>query len=305
MAPSSSDQDGPSPEPRYDQGTSAFLSLRDRIMSTFGRGGGGGTGAPPPDPSTLRPMTDAEKRDWIRGLEPLERKLGYLAAAYVAIFVVAWTLPHSISPYYVHLTGSVCGDHHKSCTKNYEGYEQLFLAIEAILVAALAGAAYFKKRSLLAFLSLMGAFALSTGNSVLFGLPILVYAGWLFMRSWRVQRYGSPNAKVAAAQAAEQRRTGVKPPGAFSIFRRRPAAASTAVSTPRSASSSGGGAGGSRSVPEASKRYTPKKAKPVEAKSRYKDAKASAAKAKSGAAKAKTGAAKPAGSKAGRSKAGS
>ncbi len=102
-----------------------------------------------------------------------------------------------------------------------------------------------RRRTLLAFdLFLVGfAFTLFIG---LIGFLFILLGGWLLLRAWRINRYGTTSGKVIARQAAERRATkggggrGASPKGK---------AASKAPSS-----------SGERKPPTASKRYTPKSA---------------------------------------------
>jgi hypothetical protein len=242
--------------PNYDQGTQAVLSLRERLTSTFLK---------PPKPAPEagkvrdRPMTDDEKRAWIRGLEPVERKWGFLLSAYAALVALYLNLPDIVSKHYVY---EKVGNRHEWVLTNRSAL--LLLIVQLVLAAGIAAAAYFRKRPILGFFLLISAFA-----SNVLGIPMLILAGWIFMRSWRVQRYGSTEAKVAAKASAERRaakKRGEKVPGVFSKATSSSAvdADSTVMSGPRRAS-------------EASKRYTPPKKRTPPAKSPAKGSSAKSA----------------------------
>jgi hypothetical protein len=252
----------------YDQGTQAVLSLRDRLSKTFLK-------PPKPAPEAEkvrdRPMTDDEKRAWIRGLEPVERKWGFLLSAYAALVALYLNLPDIVSKHYVY---EKVGNRHEWVLTNRSAL--LLLIVQLVLAAGIAAAAYFRKRPILGFFLLISAFA-----SNVLGIPMLILAGWIFMRSWRVQRYGSTEAKVAAKASAERReakKRGEKVPGLFSK------ASSTSSSTVDASSTV---ASGPRRASEASKRYTPPKPKKAEPKKRTPPAKSPAkgSSAKSSSAK--------------------
>jgi len=97
-----------------------------------------------------------------------------------------------------------------------------------------------RKRTLVAFcLFLLGfAFTLFIG---LVGFAFILIGGWLMLRAWRLNKYGTTNARAIARQTAERRsgrdRSGTAKPKA-------------SAKTPSTA--------GTRRPPTASKRYTPK-----------------------------------------------
>jgi hypothetical protein len=111
----------------------------------------------------------------------------------------------------------------------------------AILLLCVIGflALWKRKRTVVAFdFFLVGfAFTLFIG---LIGFAFILLGGWLMLRAWRLNKYGTTSAR-AIAQEAKTRPRG----------RDRKAAASTGKKTTTSSS-------GARKPPTASKRYTPK-----------------------------------------------
>jgi hypothetical protein len=108
-----------------------------------------------------------------------------------------------------------------------------------LILCAIGFAALWKrKRTLVAFdLFLVGfAFTLFVG---LIGFAFILLGGWLMLRAWRLNKYGTTNSKAIAREAA------TRPRG-----RARKEAAKTSSKTATSP--------GSRKPPTASKRYTPK-----------------------------------------------
>ena len=95
-----------------------------------------------------------------------------------------------------------------------------------------------RKRTLVAFsLFLLGfAFTVFIG---LAGFIFILLGGWLMLRAWRINKYGTTNSKVIASEAATRPRGRQRKETARST--------SKAASTP-----------GARKPPTASKRYTPK-----------------------------------------------
>ena len=92
-----------------------------------------------------------------------------------------------------------------------------------------------RRRSFLSFSFFLIGFAFTLTFPPL-GFALILLGGWLMLRAYRLQKYGTPNAKLAATQAAS------RPPR-----RERKAAAVKTASA-------------GRKTPTASKRYTPKTA---------------------------------------------
>jgi hypothetical protein len=99
-----------------------------------------------------------------------------------------------------------------------------------------------RKRTLVAFdLFLVGfGFTLFVG---LIGFAFILLGGWLLLRAWRINKYGTTNTKTIAREAA------ARPKGRD----RKEAARSNSKPASKSSPSSG-----VRNAPTASKRYTPK-----------------------------------------------
>jgi hypothetical protein len=240
--------------------------LRERLSQTF-------LFRPPkpkpgdPEPVKGRAMTDEEKGRWIRGLEPIERKWAYILAAYSAVLSFVITLPQVVSVHYVATKITSHGHTHTGYVSTQQSSE-ILLGVQMLLVLGMLLSTRLRKRSILAFCLLIAGFAADS----LLGLPLIVLAGWLFMRSWRVQRYGTADAKVVAKLSAERRAQGRQSGGGGvlqNLFGRRSTSTSATSSTSTAARASTRSATdtASRSVPEASKRYTPKKDRSKEDKS--------------------------------------
>jgi hypothetical protein len=128
----------------------------------------------------------------------------------------------------------------------------------------------YRKRSILTFCIIILGFAFTLFFTPL-GLALIVLGGWLLVRAWRTQRFGTPSAKGAAE--ATRNRTTSRPSGGGGTFLNRllgrePAGAGA---TAGRATTRGTGrtktttkTGGS-SGPGANKRYTPKSASKPEA----------------------------------------
>jgi hypothetical protein len=111
-----------------------------------------------------------------------------------------------------------------------------------LIICAIGFVAWWKrKRTLVAFAFFLVGFAFTVFIG-LAGFAFILLGGWLMLRAWRLNKYGTTNAKLIAREAA------TRPRG-----RQRKEAARSA---PKSTSSTPG----ARKPPTASKRYTPKAA---------------------------------------------
>lgn len=239
-----------------DPGRAAVLSLRERLSQTFLK-------APKPaaEAKTVRdrPMTNDEKRLWIRGLEPVERKWGMILAAYGAIVALYLTVPDLTGKHYVHEKITPKHGHPYWAWVSTGRSSALLLGLLLAISAGAFLAAYFRKRAILGFCLLIGAFA-----SNVLGIPMLIMAGWIFIRSWRVQKYGSTDAKVAAKAASERREAKKRGEKVGGLFSRAPAGSSSSTTVDATSTM----ASGPRRASEASKRYTPPKPKKDDSKRR-------------------------------------
>lgn len=119
----------------------------------------------------------------------------------------------------------------------------------AILLFCLIGflALWKRKRTILTFdLFLVGfGFTLFVG---LIGFVFILLGGWLMLRAWRINRYGTTNSKLIAREASAQPRR----------RDRRQAGTSAGARSSSKTSKATGPATADRKPPTASKRYTPK-----------------------------------------------
>jgi hypothetical protein len=119
----------------------------------------------------------------------------------------------------------------------------------AVFVISIAVSARIGRRVALAFTVLLTGFALSAAAGLAVSVPFILMGGWLMLRAWRLQKFGTTDARTVArinAQARLDRKNGVKtnlqaPP--------------QSVKSPRTTTSSSGAAASTTD----SKRYTPKK----------------------------------------------
>ena len=186
-------------------------------------GGSGGKGDPP---EVLPPE---ERKAAMSTMDPAEAKwtLGALVLATVAGIAI---------PLYFIAQNKVTKDGKNSIAVAPDAK----LLGGAILVLCAIGfvALWKRKRTLVAFdLFLIGfAFTLFVG---LIGFGFILLGGFLMLRAWRINKYGTTNSKVIAREAA------ARPRG-----RQRKEAARTSAKTSSTP--------GARKPPTASKRYTPK-----------------------------------------------
>jgi hypothetical protein len=211
---------------------------------------------PPPEkpaPKTLDfgGMSDDEKRAHIVQIDPSERKVGLVASALGAALALYANVPYMVSKISVPTTvkpkGRSCGlaDLHyvaktKTCNTVYPpSHYVLPLVVSLVLAAAIYVTVRIRRRAPLAFTMAMTGLAF---GSLLILVPYGVGAGWIMLRAWRTQKYGSPAARspvtgwVAPAPRAAARRANAR-------SRRTKTAQSN---------------GAARKPPEANKRYTPK-----------------------------------------------
>jgi hypothetical protein len=193
-------------------------------------------------------MTEQEKAAAIRQIDPLETKIGYLAAALVAIIGLIAFLPYVDDPHKsitqsLKRSGKTCPSGFKAtvvkgvhdCTgpvvysRSHWLVEMLVLLFFAAFIFA---AVRIGRRSALAFATLLAGLAVEGTTGSIIGLAFVGAGGWMILRAWRVQRYGSTSAKNAATTA-----------GSRPLRKKRGSPADTG-STP--------------APPQANKRYTPK-----------------------------------------------
>ena len=178
-------------------------------------------------------IPDERRKEVMRSLDPQEVKLAFGAYTLATIAGIA-------IPAYILATDKV--------TK--AGKHSIAVAPDAallggvIIVLCIVGflALWKRKRTFVSFaLFLIGfAFTLFIG---LIGFVFILVGGWLMLRAWRINRYGTTDAKAIRQEAAS------RPRG------KAAASTSKGTSTSRGKASSQPGV---RKPPTASKRYTPK-----------------------------------------------
>jgi hypothetical protein len=219
------------------------------------------------DDQPAAPLTDAEKKARITRIDPTERKLGYAAAALAGVIALITFVPFIDNPaLQVHRSakpthGTTCpagGYHYQksshTCIANLT-YSRSHWIIELAILLVFALAVYattrIARRAALAFTTLMTGLALMTEVTPVLAFPFIFLGGWLMIRAWRVQRYGSPTAKNAAG--ASTTKSGTKSGTGSARPSGRTNGARPAPRNRRNAKTPSGPV-----KPTASKRYTPK-----------------------------------------------
>lgn len=193
-------------------------------------------------------LSDPAKRKAILGLDSRERRVGYIGAALAGLIALVATVPYVVHPKTKVTipttapkrcaTGFIYQHAAKNCLGTYPRSHWVDeLALLVALALALFIAVRVGRRAPVGFVALMAGLAFEGEAGFLLGIPFIAGGGWLLIRAWRVQRYGSPTA-TRANQTGETR-----PPPDRTDRATRTRTKSKAPS---------------RTGPEPSKRYTPK-----------------------------------------------
>ena len=259
--------------PEDDSGAGAPRpSWRDRLSQSFLKP------APPPkaEPNAEedgRPLTDAEVKAQITRLDPTETKVGNGASVLGVLILVLAIVPYIDNPNTpiktsVNRVGKSCPTGYKYEAVRNHGYQCVgnlvyprSTWIWEFIVLMLFPIAIFitvrlSRRAAAGFAGLMTglAFEFFLHQYSILGLPFLVFGGWLLLRAWRVQRYGTPTAR-GAAEAASAKRAAKKTGGTVSTPVPKggpPSRSRTKRAKTETVTATG------RVVPAPSKRYTPK-----------------------------------------------
>ncbi len=178
------------------------------------------------DPKRIIPV--GERKAAMAGLDPMEARWtrgAFLLAALTSVFVVVIVSTQ-------HVTKMIDG---KKETTSGVTVEAILIGAVILLFAILGGIALKRnRRTLVVFSLFLIGFGCTLTISVL-GFVFIFFGGWLMLRAYRIQKFGTSNAKLAATQAA------TRPP------RRERKAAAAAPQKPTG-----------HAAPKANKRYTPK-----------------------------------------------
>ncbi|MGH9045517.1 MAG: hypothetical protein ACRDVP_11955 [Acidimicrobiales bacterium] len=174
-----------------------------RLSGAFSRNAMGPRKASPGLPA------DEGKRKAVLQLDDRERKIGLLGGALALLIALVTTVPYVLDPSKrVSQTLSATKDHHclvkgfvytkssNACVGkvSYPLEHWLFaLILMVAFAAAILVTVKIGRRGPLGFIALMTGLAFDTQVGIL-GLPFVAGGGWLLVRAWRVQRYGSPTA---------------------------------------------------------------------------------------------------------------
>jgi len=155
------------------------------------------------------PLTDEGKRRAILGLDPLERKVGLIGSGLAALIALTTTLPYVLKPKtpvnqtLAPIKGHICANRaftYNKATNKCNGkvvyslqHWEFALVILLLFALAIYVTVRIGRRGPVGFTALMAGLAYETQVGVL-GLPFIAAGGWLLIRAWRVQRYGSPTA---------------------------------------------------------------------------------------------------------------
>jgi hypothetical protein len=167
-------------------------------------------------------------------LDARETKLSFVALAVATLFGIAlpiyFIVDHVITK---------AGKHRVTVAP-----DALLLGGAAVVFCLIGYLALWKqRRTLVAFMLMLSGFALAIPQ-LLVGLLYIMLGGWLMLNAWRMNRYGTTNAKLIRKEVAS-----------------RPRGKAAASASRSSSSTSKGKASsqpGARKPPTASKRYTPK-----------------------------------------------
>lgn len=187
------------------------------------------------DPEYIVPSD--QRKVAMKGLDELEVKWSVLG------FIVAVVMPIAVAIY-------VASQHRttKVDKANVTVLPDALLFGGAVLVICIFGlvALRLRKRTMVAFALMLSGLGLANDLLLPVGLGLVVLGGWLMLRAFRINRYGTANSKAAARRAAD-----------------RPRGRSASPSSSRtagSASKSSGKTSTAARAPTANKRYTPKSA---------------------------------------------
>jgi hypothetical protein len=163
------------------------------IISEKFRGPAKSPGRAPAPPEPGRILNAKERKVAMRTIDAVERKwamaglaLSTLIALIVPILAIA---EHKTVKVGGHKTAAVSPDALLLC-----GAVLLFNVLGAVAV-------HRRKRTLLAFVFFIVGLALTIVNPVL-GFALVALGGWLMIRAYRLQKYGTANSKQVAREAA-------------------------------------------------------------------------------------------------------
>ncbi len=234
------DLDGEDSDEDAEDDAPAKLSIGERIRS----------GLQPDAASrsrrTNRPTTAPSSKQVVERLDDRERRLCFAASG---LAVVAGVLIYVVET----------ENKHFRLTKG-ELTPQTSLIIGLVVGALLLGGTLLGRRAPVGFVALFGFLAF--GTQYLAGIPFLVLAIWLLVRSYKFQKEAAATRKAAMADGTSTSRS-----------RSRGSAATASTGSGNGRSSSKGTAKKGPTTAEANKRYTPKRPAPPPPKPSRRDRK--------------------------------
>jgi hypothetical protein len=190
-----------------------------------------------PAPETEGILSPSERRAAMTGLDPTEAKWSKGALTLVAligsIIVIYLAADHPTRK----VTQKIHGVDHIRIVPISDTYLLLGAIVVGVCLIGFEGVRR-RRRTLVAFSLFLCGFAFTLVFAPL-GLGVIICGGWLMLRAYRIQKFGTPNAKKAARVAATRPRRSE---------RKREATAAAAKTS------------SDRKPPTANKRYTPKAA---------------------------------------------
>jgi hypothetical protein len=221
---------------------------------------------PTPDFSA---MTDTQKRNLVNQIDPTERKIGYIASGLAVVLTLVSTIPYMVRRVSVATTtkpsGHSCANHYTytthsgsaaTCNTVYPTSHYAFsLVLLLVFSAAIFVTVRIGRRAPLAFTLVLTGLAIGSviANTIIV-LPFIFAGGWLLLRAWRSQKYGSPSAKAPLPGYTPPRRGPAPKAGAASGR----SGGSTTNASRRSRKNQPPPSPTGRTAPTANKRYTPK-----------------------------------------------
>ncbi len=215
-------------------------------------------------------MTDTEKRNLVNQIDPTERKIGYVASALAIVLTLVANIPYMVRRVSVATTtkpsGHSCANHYTytthsggaaTCNTIYSTSHYVWgLVVLLVFSVAIFVTVRIGRRAPLAFTLVLTGLAIGSviANTIIV-LPFIFAGGWLLLRAWRSQKYGSPSAKAALPGYTPPRRGPA--PKAGSTSGRSGSSTTNAGRRSRKGQPPATTATG-RAVPTANKRYTPK-----------------------------------------------
>ncbi len=254
MAPRSPDgdlddeEDGEVDEVDSPGGSPAKISLGDRIRSGLQPNGNGRSGltgrstTPPSDPQSTKQIVER--------LDDRERMLCFAASALAVVAGIAIYFVEHENKHFHQVKGQLS--------------PASTLVLGFVVGALLLGATLLGRRAPVGFVALFG-FLFFSATQFLAGVPFLVLAVWLLVRSYKFQKEAAATRKAAMAEGRSSSPSGAR-------GRRGPARATASTRSGTAKSSSKG-----PTPAEANKRYTPKRPAPPPPKPSRRDRKAASA----------------------------